>query len=417
MVSAWGTGKTMCALHKGHLLNQCYKNNLGLIVRSKFTDLRDSTMKDFTRYTGLHVPQGTKEVSISNGSTTLFRHAKELSGLQNVNLGWFYIEQAEEFPTDTQFTLLRGRLRRELEWDENVEANTPLLKDLKENPLRQGMVIANANGRNWIWKKWIKSPQDGYMCVQATSFDNENNVPADFIKDLKRMKIDSPSKYAQYVMNDHSEIDIAASYYARFMSELRRAGQICSVPHDPNGRVQTSWDLGFDCTSIWFFQTVGLEVHLIDYFESTGKPISFYADMLDARKMKYKYNYGTFHMPHDAKKREMVAGITLSHAIRNMGYDVITHEREMNVDAGINRVMGVLPRCWFDEEKCELGIEALDHYRREYNEELKIYMEKPLHDWASHPADSFRYMTKGLTVATKGNISIDTWRELKLKYA
>ena len=189
MIAAWGTGKTMCALQKGILLSEFYENNLGCIIRSKFTDLRDSTMKDFTRYTGIHVPQGTKEAKVGT-STILFRHAKELSGLQNVNLGWFYIEQAEEFPSDTQFTLLRGRLRRELKpnLDYPIHEDSEfygLLKALKDAPggLRQGMVIANSNGHNWCWKKWIKSAQEGYKCIEATTFDNWANLPEDFIAD------------------------------------------------------------------------------------------------------------------------------------------------------------------------------------------------------------------------------------------
>ena len=114
MIAGWGSGKTMWALMKGLQLSKEYKNNLGVIVRSEGTKLRDSTMKDFTKWTNMRVPQGTNEAKFANGSSVLFRNAKDLSGLQNVNLGWFYIEQAEEFPTDTQFQLLRGRLRRVL---------------------------------------------------------------------------------------------------------------------------------------------------------------------------------------------------------------------------------------------------------------------------------------------------------------
>jgi hypothetical protein len=124
-------------------------------------------------------------------------------------------------------------------------------------------------------------------------------------------------------------------------------------------------------------------------------------------------------MPHDANQREMQSGITLSKAVENLGFDVTQLEREINVDFGINRVIMTLPRCWFDEEKCETGIEALEHYRRTYNEDLRVYMDKPLHDWASHPSDSFRYLTTGIAkVARKSSrASQSSWQELKRKYA
>ncbi len=425
MIAAWGTGKTMLALQKGILLSEFYENNLGCIIRSKFTDLRDSTMKDFNRYTGIHVPQGTKEAKVGN-STILFRHAKELSGLQNVNLGWFYMEQAEEFPTDTQFTLLRGRLRRELKVNPNYQIDPDsefyellcALRDAKDG-LRQGMVIANSNGHNWCWKKWIKSPQAGYSCVEATTFDNIDNLPADFIDDLRTMKEDSPNKFAQYVMNDHSEIDLEASYFAASLSALRKRGKICVVPHDPSVLTNIVADVGFDCTAIWLFQLVGQEIRVIDYYENTGKPINHYISILEAKKLKYGYQYSQWFMPHDANQREMQTGITLAQAVKNLGFDVKLLERELNVDFGINRVLQKLPMCWFDEDKCEIGLEGLEHYRRTYNEDLKVYMEKPLHDWASHPADSFRYLTKALTsVASNRNSESDgkDWQALKRKY-
>ena len=218
-IAAWGTGKTTVGLLKIDLLSRFYKNNLLLIVRKKFTDLRDSTMKDFTKWTGKHIPQGTKEAKYANGSVVLFRHAKELSGLQNVNLGGGMIEQAEEFPTDTQFQLLRGRMRRDLEvdeeywaaylkrWEELDPRTQEMLQSMHDNPLRQMMPIANANGHNWMWKMFAKSPQEGYFCMQAKSFDNEDNLPKDFIADLKRMELEAPNHYRRYVMNSHEEVD------------------------------------------------------------------------------------------------------------------------------------------------------------------------------------------------------------------
>lgn len=159
--AGWGTGKTTCAIMKGLILSDAYKNNLGLVVRKKYIDLRDSTLKDFERYTGLHVPQSTKEILIGRGSKVMFRHGDELSALQNVNLGWAYIEQGEEFETEETFMMLRGRLRRDLEpadhWKDKQSQEYPeLVEYIKNNQLRQIMVIANAAGHNWIWKKWVK---------------------------------------------------------------------------------------------------------------------------------------------------------------------------------------------------------------------------------------------------------------------
>lgn len=426
-IAGWGTGKTMCALKKGDILNRTYKNNLGLVVRNKFTDLRDSTMKDFTKYTGKHVPQGTKEAHYANGSVTLFRHAKELSGLQNINIGWAYIEQGDEFPTDTQFQLLRGRLRRELEidedyWQAQLRAGPvyDFIQEMHGHPLRQIMTICNANGHNWAWKMFIKSPKEGFTCVQANSFDNKDNLPPDFIEDLARMEIDSPAKFSQYVMNSHDEVDLDACYYADDLTQLRKEGHIGVVPHRPDVRVHLAADVGLDCTPIWFFQLIGQRRHFIDYYENTGKFADHYVKMLDRKKQENGYNYGRFIMPRDANKREQVSGTTFSKCFKDLQYDVIVLPKEQNIDFGINNVHNQLKSCWFDETKCELGLEALNHYRREYNEELKIYLETALHDWASHPADAMRYACKGISKGLCGvtkSISHDDIKNWSEKYS
>lgn len=411
MIAGVGTGKTMWALMKGDLLSRFYKNNLGLVVRNKFTDLRDSTMKDFTEYTGKHIPQGTKEARYANGSVILFRHAKELSGLKNVNLGWAYIEQAEEFPTDTQFQLLRFRLRRDLKvdgdyWSAIAKSGEvrPFLQNLHDRPLNQMMTIANANGHNWCWKMFIKSPQEQFSCVQANSFENiwlAENKP-ETIADWRQMEMDSPAKFRQYVMNCHDEVDLDACYYADILSQLRKDGHFGVLDHDSSVRVYLAFDIGFDCTSVWFFQLLGQKVDVIDYYENTGKPLKHYVAVFDRKSRDFGYNYGKLVLPHDSNKREMVAGTTLSRSLKDLGYSVVSLPREQNLDFGINNVINMLPRCYFDENKCELGIEALQHYRREYDEENKIYSPKPLHDWASHPADSFRYLCRAVRMGKCG---------------
>ena len=165
-----------------------YPNSLALICRKEYTDLHDSTIKDFERYFGVHI-DSQKEYHFANGSVIMFRHGAELNVLRNINLSIFAIEQAEEFETDEQFQMLRDRLRRD------------------GSPYRQGVIIANAHGHNWIWKLWVNNPpSEDYDCTQANTFDNADNLPKDFIQDLRRMEIESPNHYKQFVLNCHEEL-------------------------------------------------------------------------------------------------------------------------------------------------------------------------------------------------------------------
>jgi hypothetical protein len=198
MVASVGTGKTLCLLAKVYKYCEDWPGSTALIVRREFTDLKDSTMKDFEQYFGSKIGSD-KNLKMGNGSMIMFRHADEIQVLKNINLAIVGIEQAEEFEDDLQFQFLRDRLRQ------NNGA-----------PVRPLCIIANANGHNWIWKLWINGAEcetidivtgqaqykhDEYDCVTANTWANESNLVPDFIKDLKRMEVEAPNHFQQYVMN------------------------------------------------------------------------------------------------------------------------------------------------------------------------------------------------------------------------
>lgn len=205
MISAIGTGKTMCLLLKCKLFCETYPNTLALIIRKEYTDLRDSTISDFEKYFNVQINVQDKSFTFPNGSKILFRHGAEMNVLKNLNLSFIGIEQAEEFEDEKTFDFLRDRLRRQ------------------NAPIRQLCIIANARGHNWIWQRWIGGADEvveldtatgqfefrsgEYHGATATSFANEKNLPDDFIADLRAMEQDSPNHYQQFVMNSFEELE------------------------------------------------------------------------------------------------------------------------------------------------------------------------------------------------------------------
>jgi hypothetical protein len=185
MVSAWGTGKTMSAIERARLHCENIPNNLGMIVRKEFTNLRDSTVIDFQNYLGVKI-DANRNYKFPNGSMIMFRHGEELSkdNLSNINLGFFIIEQAEEFESDDVFQMLRGRLRR-------------------ERCKHWGSVIANTRGHNWIYSLWkLNTTKDQEFCLyEATSFDNADILPKDTIEDWKKLKDQKSEVFERFVMN------------------------------------------------------------------------------------------------------------------------------------------------------------------------------------------------------------------------
>ena len=190
LIAGIGTGKTFMFLLKIWQFCEFYKNSLALIVRKEFTDLKDSTMVDFEKYFNVKV-NARKDYDFQNGSKIMFRHGAEMNVLKNINLTLFGIEQAEEFEDDKQFIFLRDRLRNQ------------------SAPIRQGIIIANANGHNWVYDLWVrnKGNNPNFHCITARTFDNEHNLPKDFTDDLRRMEVEAPNHYRQYILNDFEVTD------------------------------------------------------------------------------------------------------------------------------------------------------------------------------------------------------------------
>ena len=182
---------------------------------------------------------------------------------------------------------------------------------------------------------------------------------------------------------------VLGSYWGAEMAAAERDGRIKRVDLDPALPVHTAWDLGVgDDTVIWFWQAAGREIRLIDYYANHGQGIEHYAAVVREKG----YRPGEDFVPHDAKVKELGTGRTRVETMIRAGLRprlVAMH----GLDDGINAARQTIPRCWFDAEKCGPGIEALKAYRREWDEKLRTFRPTPVHDWASHPADSFRYLS------------------------
>lgn len=192
----------------------------------------------------------------------------------------------------------------------------------------------------------------------------------------------------------------AGSYYGKQLDTAQGDGRIGNVSAETIG-VETWWDIGVgDSTAIWFTQTVGREVLVIDYLEASGESLSYYAQELQ----KKPYVYLSHNGPHDLEVREWASGGTVGRPLsrretaKALGID-FRIVPNMTIDDGINAARAFLPRCRFDKTRCERGLSALASYHKEYDDKLRMYKSYPAHDWSSHGADAFRYLSVGHKIA------------------
>ena len=184
---------------------------------------------------------------------------------------------------------------------------------------------------------------------------------------------------------------VEGSYYGAILNGLDQQGRFCEITRDDLCKTYAAWDLGVgDSTAIWIAQVAGQEVRLLDYIENHGQGLDWYVRELKSRNWEKAENL----LPHDVEVRELGTGRSRLEMLREAGLDCTVLPR-LPVDDGIAAVRRLLPRCWFDP-KTKQGLDCLRNYRREYDEKRNVFFDKPLHDWASHGSDAFRYLAVGM---------------------
>ena len=256
--------------------------------------------------------------------------------------------------------------------------------------------ITTPRGRNHAHRMFeMAQGSDEWFAERLTAADTGvfseetlRNELAELISE--RGEEDGDAIYQQEYMTSFSA-GLPGAYYAKIIDRLDQAGQITSVPHNPQRPVHTAWDLGSnDATAIWFVQKHGTGWAIIDYLAGTSAKIDYYVQEILAKP----YTYGEHLMPHDADSETMLGSVKAS--AEGLGLKSIrVVPRTESVANDINEVRQVLPICYFDKEKTASGVDALRSYRRVWDEKLHAYRDRPLHDWASDPSDAFRTFAMG----------------------
>jgi hypothetical protein len=167
--------------------------------------------------------------------------------------------------------------------------------------------------------------------------------------------------------------------------------------------MHTAWDLGIrDSTVIWFWQALpGQIIRVLGCYAANSYGILHYAEVIKEFAQRLGVMRGDDFVPHDARQREFGSyvdnPIDPRHGQAKQRIEVMIecglNPRKIadhTLMDGISAVRQILPRCEFDEEGCGDGLEGMRQYRTEWDDETKIFSDKPKHDWASHYADGFR---------------------------
>lgn len=195
------------------------------------------------------------------------------------------------------------------------------------------------------------------------------------------------SKYKQEFECDWIA-NIEGTIYGRLVREAEDKGRLTKIDYDPSLPVNTVWDLGVgDSTAIIFYQQLGNTVQIIDYYENNREGLPHYAKIVKDKDYIYENHYA----PHDIEVTEFSLGKTRREVAYQLGINFRILPK-LPLEDGIHAAKMILPRCYFDLDNCQPLVDALRHYHRRYNEKMRMFSNKPVHDWSSHACDAFRYM-------------------------
>lgn len=203
----------------------------------------------------------------------------------------------------------------------------------------------------------------------------------------------TPEQYAQE-FECSFEAAIHGAYYGALIAEARNKHRIGKVAADPLLPLKLFWDLGgsgatADALSIWVGQWVGREIRLLDYIEGQGQVLGYYTNILRERGYQQAHSY----LPHDGVHHEYATGKHWADHLKAAGFtsEIIQNQGRGAAMLRVEAARRIFAQCWFNEETCHAGIDALQYYHERWDEERKVGLG-PEHDWSSHCADAFGLM-------------------------
>lgn len=258
--------------------------------------------------------------------------------------------------------------------------------------------ITTPRGRNHAYDMLNYARQTrGWFAELLTAHDTKavsEDVLAEALAEYQKLHGDD---FGRAIFAQEYECDfqsaVIGSFYGADMARVRNEGRVLDIDAIRDQPVHRVYDLGIsDSTSIWFWQKAPSgQLLILDHYESAGVGLEHYRDKIEEIYKERGWQHGTDWVPHDSKVRELGTGRSRVETMQQLGLAPMLVPNA-TVQDGINAVRRTLPLCVF-HPRCETGMAHLEQYRREWSEERKCFLPNPVHDFTSHSADSFRYLS------------------------
>lgn len=260
------------------------------------------------------------------------------------------------------------------------------------------LLVSTPRGKNHLWHLYKVAQELPEWKVFVHKASEIHHIPEEVLAN-ERAQMDEGLFLQEYECS--FERGIQGSYYGTYIDSLKLKGQICPVAWEPGLLVHTVWDIGVhDATTIIFYQQVGdgTVIRIIDCYSNNNLGLDHYVKLLQDKP----YRYGKHFAPHDIKVREWGGGaVTRYEKARQLGITFSLVD-QVGVNEGIENVWTHFGKLWINSEKCKSLVDALENYRKEWDDEKNMYLNKPVKSWANHYADALRYLCLSLHKTKQG---------------
>jgi hypothetical protein len=264
-----------------------------------------------------------------------------------------------------------------------------------------------------LYTNLMDSGNDTYF-AQVYKASETEVVPEEELQDARATM--SEEEYAQEYECDFTAALVGA-YYGKYINEMDKANRILDFDIDPTSPIRMAWDLGIsDSTAIWLYQIIGREIRVVDYIENNGVGLEWYVRAIQNKH--YLLDPNGCALPHDGAARELGTGKTRQEQLEEFGIRSHIIPRQTIADRiHSGRMLLQKPTFFIHKTNCKRGIEALRNYQRTFDRKKGIFLDKPLHNWASNGADGFGYMALDLDLPERSMIDISpALRKTKTDY-
>ncbi len=273
--------------------------------------------------------------------------------------------------------------------------------------------LAYQNGSYFRLLEWEKSSEwfvsrgsvETMLKEDGSRYTTEEEVQA------YRNKVQNEAKVRSEYYNE-IVLDPSTHIFATEVASMHETGRVKELDFSKPSALFPVMDLGInDKTFILLIRLSKNHIEIVHEIVNNNEAWLYYFNECNSFANKQQCYIPQFILPHDANHRSSQLNgklMTTADQFRAYGAKVQTLKRIGNKDYSVNMTKENFGRVIINSS-CTQLLECLASYRKEFRDKVGIYV--PVHDNASHGADSFMYAIQAWKAGylTTNQVSISEW--------